>query len=199
LIFGERHVGAPVTFYVRRYYGRHMSRPTESELLFEAFCGGNGIPYQRVTVGTAATPDYLVTFGPTSVFVEIKQIDADTFRRRDGVSSRQVGQHIRRKIGEARKQMRSASAAGRAAILLVHNNLDPLQLFWYRGTRLHLRDVRRNDGRAGDGRVIDSSHGRNAKLRVAHNSAFSAIGHLFRARGGVAVSALREYLQSIPP
>lgn len=162
---------------------------TVSEVLFEEFCSGNGVPWERVPEGESPAPDFVVTLtNGISAYVEIKQIEEDAdFSRRNGVSSRTVGDHVRAKIIEARPQIQLGSRLGKPSILLVHNNLDPLQLF---GTEQH-------DFLAAmygemtimlkRGKVVDSFHGRNSTLRKDHNSSFSAIGHLRSANTGTAV------------
>jgi hypothetical protein len=122
------------------------------------------------------------------VYFEIKQIDEDAnFRRPGGVSSRTVGDHVRSKINEARAQMQAGAALGIPSVLLIHNNLDPLQLF---GTERHdfiaamygeMTVVLKS------GKIVDSFQGRNSTLRQNHNSSFSAIGHLRSSPTGATV------------
>ena len=173
---------------------------TESELLFQSFCNLNGLPWLRVEAGGAPTPDYLVTV-PTGgqIYFEVKQIDEDAnVGQRNGVSSRTVGDHVRAKVNEARGQMKFGAALGLPSVLLVHNNLDPLQLF---GTERH-------DFLAAmygemtvllqGGRISDSFHGRNSTLREGHNSSFSAVGHLRRSTSGPVVEMYENVFARVP-
>ncbi len=110
-----------------------MSKKTTSEMLFEQFCESNSLLYERVPTGDDPSPDYCVKLEAGHVYFEVKEIERD-----DAFSSksptRTVGDHIRAKINEARNQVRAASAAGSPTVLLVYNNLDPLQKF---GTEEH--------------------------------------------------------------
>jgi hypothetical protein len=152
---------------------------TRSELLFESFCDVNGLAWTRVEEGAAPTPDYLVNVPNGRVYFEIKQIDEDAdFRRPGGVSSRTVGDHVRGKMKDARRQVKAGAALAIPSVLLIHNNLDPLQLF---GTERHdfiaamygeMTVVLQS------GKIVDSYHGRNSTLGVNHNDSFSAVGHL---------------------
>ncbi len=161
---------------------------TQSELLFESFCDTNGLSWTRVDEASTPTPDYLVSMSSGRVYFEIKQIDEDTnFRRPGGVSSRTVGDHVRSKINEARAQVQSGAALGIPSVLLIYNNLDPLQLF---GTERHdfiaamygeLTVVLKR------GKTVDAFQGRNSTLRQDHNSSFSAVGHLRSSPTGATV------------
>lgn len=161
---------------------------TRSERLFESFCDANGLSWTRVDETSTPTPDYLVSMSSGQVYFEIKQIDDDAnFTRPDGVSSRTVGDHVRSKINEARGQIQAGAALGIPSVLLIHNNLDPLQLF---GTERHdfiaamygeMTVVLKG------GKIVDSFQGRNSTLRQNHNSSFSAVGHLRRSPTGATV------------
>jgi hypothetical protein len=172
---------------------------TESEVLFESFCDINRIPWVRVEQGDLPTPDYVVTFpGTGQVYFEIKQIDEDpNFRALGGVSTRTVGNHVRSKIDAARAQMKVGANLGAASVLLIHNHLDPLQLF---GTERHdfltamygeMTVFLKN------GRIADSFHGRNAKLRKDNNVSFSAVGHLQRSPFGPVIEMYENVFAQI--
>ena len=162
-----------------------MSRKTESELLFESFCDFHDIPWKPVAVAGGRTPDYLVSLNDESVYFEVKQIDSDqAFTAPGGVHSRTVGSHIRQKILDSRKQVQVAKKAGVPGVLLIYNNLDPLQTF---GTEQHdfisamygeMTVVLKNR------RITDSFQGRNSLLRENQNTSFSALAHLRRTSNG---------------
>lgn len=158
------------------------------EVLFESFCCAHGIAWEKIPTGTAKTPDYLATLNGQSVCFEIKQIDEDEeFKTSQGGCSRTIGDHVRQKIAEARKQIQVGSKMGLPSVLLIYNNLDPFQLF---GTEQHdfiaamygeLTVVLK------DSRIVESYQGRNSFLRENHNSSFSAVGHLRNSSTGPTV------------
>ncbi|MBK9595004.1 MAG: hypothetical protein IPO57_06475 [Rhodocyclales bacterium] len=101
-----------------------------------------------------------------------------------GVSSRTVGAHIRQKILDSRKQVQVGAKLGAPSILLVYNNLDPMQLF---GTEQHdfiAAMYGEMTVELKDSRIVDSYHGRNSLLRDDHNTSFSAVGHLRHSATG---------------
>ncbi len=156
-----------------------MSRKTISETLFEKFCEANALPLKRVQEGAEPSPDYCVCIGSTNVYFEIKQLDEDT-EFSNAYSSRTIGDHVRAKINEARNQVRIAANTKDPAVLLIYNNLDPLQRF---GTEQHdfiaamygeptvLLSVE-------SGQILDSFEGRNKSFREDKNNSFSAVGRL---------------------
>jgi len=165
-----------------------MASKTKSEVLFESFCDANRIPWEEVPRGPNPTPDYVVTLHGEYVYFEIKQINEDdAFDTAKGLSSRTVGSHIRTKIAESRKQVQPSAKKGAPSILLVYNNLDPLQLF---GTESHdfVSAMYGEMTVTLKGREIDDSfYGRNSMLRNQHNTSFSAVGHLRDSPLGPAV------------
>ena len=110
-----------------------MTIKTVGEGMFEKFCISHYILWEKIQEGALPTPDYKVILNGISTYVEIKQIDDDENFRGE-VGSRTVGAHVRAKINEARKQLKSIAREGPPAILLIYNNLDPMQLF---GTDQH--------------------------------------------------------------
>jgi len=168
-----------------------MARParkTESELLFESFCGAHGLAVEPVQTGQDRSPDYRVLLANKPVYFEVKQIDSDeSFSSTGGVSSRTVGAHVRQKIAESRKQLQPSARAGAPCVLLIYNNLDHMQAF---GTEPHdflCAMYGEMTVRINDKAIEDSFYGRNAFLRQGHNTSFSAVGHLRRTAGGSTV------------
>ncbi len=110
-----------------------MTIKTESESIFEEFCNLNKLQWQKIPERNLPTPDYKVTLNTQTVIFEVKQIDkGENFTETAG--SRTVGNHVRAKINEARNQIKAASREQLPAILLIYNNLDPMQMF---GTESH--------------------------------------------------------------
>lgn len=167
---------------------RLMSNKTTSESLFEEFCSSNKLAFERIPEGVESAPDYRITLHGTEVYVEVKQIDEDAAFT-SAYASRTPGSHIRAKINQARDQVRSATGRGAPTILLVYNNLDPVQAF---GTEQHdfiaamYGDLTVLVSRE-TGKISDSFHGRNKSFREGKNDTFSAVGWLHRERSGVAV------------
>ncbi len=172
-----------------------MTRKTESEVLFETFCSANGLAWEPISPGPTKTADYRLRFGNAEVVFEIEQIESKKGFEPSGVSSRTIGAHVRHKISEARPQLRAAQLP---AVLLIHNTVDPLQVF---GTEPHdficgmygeltvrlTRDSPR-----------ESFHGRNAKLRHDTNTSFSGVGHLKRTQSGAEVTIYENVYAARP-
>ena len=173
---------------------------TISEHLFEDFCVQHNLDCQRVAEGTEKTPDYHLRFGETTVAVEIKQIESLEGFNPDGVSSRTVGSHVRQRISEARHQLKSVARSGIPTILLIHNAVDPAQLF---GTeqhdflsamygeltiRIHRFTLERSP----------VFHGRNARLQQDLNTSFSGVGHLQKSINGASITVYENVYASQP-
>lgn len=162
-----------------------MTSKPEAEALFESFCDSHTVSWKRVPVEKTRTPDYIVSLNGQSIYFEVKQIDEDdNFKMSGGVSSRTVGAHIRQKILDSRKQVQMGAKLGAPSILLVYNNLDPMQLF---GTEQHdfiAAMYGEMTVELKDSRIVDSYHGRNSLLRDDHNTSFSAVGHLRHSATG---------------
>lgn len=174
---------------------------TESELLFETFCVQHSLDSLRVPEGLTKTPDYHLKLGEVVVAVEIKQIESTRGFNPGCVSSRPVGWHVRKKISEARAQAQVAVRSGTPVILLIHNAIDPLQMF---GTEHHdfisamygelTVPIDRPSLKAGQ-----PFRGRNARLREDANTSFSGIGHIRRTRSGAAIIVYENAFASLPP
>lgn len=165
-------------------------KKTISEQIFEDFCTQNNLEFHRVPESPEKTPDYQVLINGAAIAVEIKQLEGMSGFNPHGVSSRTVGSHVRKQISAARGQMKVAAKAGIPSILLIHNTVDPLQLF---GTEQHdflcamygdltirigLRDFEKSE----------AFHGRNAQIRSDTNTSFSGIGHLRKTQTGAKVT-----------
>lgn len=166
-----------------------MNAKNKSELLFEGFCQHHGLEMSPVATGPNPTPDYHLSFGEAVIFVEIKQIESEEGIDRDGVSSRIVGDHVRHKIAEARKQVQAASRAGYPTILLIYNMVD--ESFQSFGTERHdfiAAMYGEHTVRLNDGKVAESFHGKRSELQGAKNTSFGAVGHLRRTNGAAEVT-----------
>lgn len=176
-----------------------MSPKTASESAFEEFCASNEIFFERISEGTDPTPDDFVRLNRIDIYVEVKQIDEDA-KFTSALQLRTPGTHIRAKINQARNQVRSAAVIGAPAILLIYNNLDPMQFF---GTEPH-------DFLAamyGDltlivshvtGRTTGPFHGKRQSFRDGKNDSFSALGRLYKGNAGVAVHLYENMYAKVP-
>lgn len=175
------------------------SNKTASEALFEAFCLNHCLLFERIEEGVAPTPDYLVMLNGIATYVEIKQIDKDEAFMPPRMT-RTLGNHLRAKIDQARNQVRPAAFQGAPAILLVYNNLDPLQLF---GTEQQdfvaaMYGEPTVSVSVATGEIVDSFNGRNQSLRLGKNDSFSAIGHLRREPSGPTVRLYENLYAKVP-
>ena len=172
---------------------------TSSELLFERFCALHGLRCARIEEGITPTPDYQVVLSGVETVFEIKQLDEDE-NFLVARSSRTLGDHVRAKINEARNQVRPAAKRGSPAILLIYNNLDPLQAF---GTEQQ-DFVAAMYGKptvtvsVGTGAILDSFEGRNKSFRDGKNDSFSAIGHLKQSDSGPLVRLYENLHAKVP-
>lgn len=167
---------------------------TTSETVFEGFLTANQITFERIQEATTPRPDYLVHAGDLKLIFEVKELAADdNFRETDDpsspfirVHSRIVGDHVRRKISEAKKQIQYAAKQGVPSILLIYNNLDPLHLFgtengdfitaMYGEYTLLIDKITKNT-------VGEPFYGRNQSLSEIKNTSFSAVGRLHPKAG----------------
>ena len=87
---------------------------TTSELAFESFLIENNLTFEKIEEETTRRPDYLVQIGDVKLMFEIKELDFEG-------GNRTIGDHVRRKIKEARGQVRYGAEQGVPAVLLVYN------------------------------------------------------------------------------
>lgn len=167
---------------------------TKSEEVFEKFLACNDVRFEKIVEiyeAAAHRPDYLVTLGNLQLVFEIKELSRDD---NFGVvnHSRTRGDHIRRAIQGARKQIQYGANKGIPSILLIYNSIDPV--FQSFGTEdgdfitamygeLTLI-IDRNTKQASK-----SFYGKNQSLQELKNTSFSAVGRL-SDRGGKATATL---------
>jgi hypothetical protein len=168
---------------------RVIAMMTTSELQFENFLDENKLPFERLAEQQTPRPDYLVQIGDAKVLFEVKEIsEDDNFTK--GVYSRVVGDHVRSKINEAKRQIQYGANQGIPSVLLVYNSLDPVHLF---GTEDHdfitamFGEYTIAIGRESNS-VIGSYHGRNKSLDEEKNTSFSAVGRLDAISGKLKVT-----------
>lgn len=176
-----------------------MTIKPEAEAIFESFCHNHGLLWERVPTGKTRTPDYIVSINDKTLYFEIKQIDKDeNFKNTHGVCSRTIGSHIRQKIFDSRKQIQVGAKVGAPSILVVYNNIDPMQHFGTEQQDFIAAMYGEMTVKLKDGRIVESYHGRNSLLRESHNSSFSAVGHLRHSASGTTIRLYENAFASNP-
>ena len=76
------------------------NQKTKSEEVFEKFLNENNLDFSRIKVAESPRPDYVVEFGEFRIVFEVKELAEDSNFEvgQFTVSSRTVGNHIRKKI-----------------------------------------------------------------------------------------------------
>jgi hypothetical protein len=171
---------------------------TKSEELFESFLSGKNVPFEKIKEDTSPRPDYLVSVGDLKVVFELKELAED---KNFGViadpayphiksSTRTVGEHVRRRIEDSKKQIQYGAKQGIPSVLLIYNSLDPFQMF---GTE----DLDFTTAMYGEltvllnkktGKAPDLFSGKNQLLQQSKNTSFSAVGRLCDLGGAITVT-----------
>jgi hypothetical protein len=108
---------------------------TKSEEVFESFLSLNGLKFtkvEEVLEKGAHRPDYLVEAGGCQLIFEVKElfeddnfgVVSDPLRPDIKLSSRTVGQHVRRMIERSKKQIQYGTDHAIPSILLIYNAID---------------------------------------------------------------------------
>ena len=158
------------------------NQKTLSEEIFEKFLHDNGLDFSKIKETRSPRPDYLVKIDDFQIVFEVKELaEDDNFRNEQfSVSSRTVGDHIRKKIQTARKQLQFSAKQGIPSILLIYNNIDPMHLFGTENMDFICAMYGEYTVTIGKstGKIEDQFYGRNQTLASAKNTSFSAIGKL---------------------
>ena len=165
---------------------------TVSEKIFEKFLHENKLVFSKLKEAKSPRPDYMVEIGDVKIVFEVKELSKDdNFKKEQfSVSSRTVGEHIRKKIQAARKQIQVSAKQSIPSILLLYNGIDPMHLF---GTE----DMDFICAMYGEytvsidkskGRIVDSFLGRNQSFAPVKNTSFSAVGRLSPISGAMKVT-----------
>lgn len=113
---------------------------------------------------------------------EVKEMSEDDNLQKEqfAVSSRTVGDHVRRKITEAKSQIQFGANLGLPSVMLIYNDID-LRFgtedrdFWSAMYGEHTVRIEVNSRK-----ITDSYSGRNKSFMESKNTSFSAVGRLFR-------------------
>jgi hypothetical protein len=155
---------------------------TKSEAIFEEFLRIHNLLFEPIVVSKSRRPDYAVAIGTSQIIFEVKELskDKDLSRAEFSVSTRVVGDHIRSKISEAKKQIQFGSKQGLSSVLLIYNDID---------LRFGTEDRDFISAMYGEHalkigvesrRILDRYHGLNKSLTRDKNTSFSALGRLFK-------------------
>jgi hypothetical protein len=179
-----------------------MSVKTNSEQIFETFLASNSVRFDKIEEATSSRPDYLVHLDDLDLIFEVKELEEDenfgvvTDRSRPHIKmhSRTIGDHVRRRIDAARRQVQYGANQGIPSILLIYNTVDPIiQAFGTEDmdfvTAMYgeYTMLLKND----TGENSELFNGRNQLLQERKNTSFSAVGRL-RDRGGKTMVTLFE-------
>ena len=185
-----------------------VSMMTASEQAFESFCSDNNFVPNRINEEASPRPDYWVEIKKNKLVFEIKELDADRnfvvvnepSSPRCGIYSRTVGEHVRKRIHRARKQIQFAASQGLPSILLIYNNLDPLHLFgtedhdfltgMYGELTLQINKLTRQ--KAGE-----PFYGKNQYVNKSKNTSFSAVGRLAPSSGKMTVTLFENVFAKV--
>lgn len=179
------------------------SSKTKSEEVFEDFLSWHQLPFDRIQVAESPRPDYLVTCGLIKIVFEVKELSKDENFSNEPlkVSSRTVGDHVRSKIVEARKQIQWGTERGNPSVLLIYNNLDTV--FHMFGTEdldfmcaMYGEYTLLLDEATGERR--GQFYGRNQSFQKQKNTSFSAVGRLSPQCGVMKVTLFENAFAKLP-
>lgn len=183
---------------------------TKSEGIFEEFLIENDLEFKKIKESNSPRPDYLVIADGLKLVFEVKELteDNDFNSQPLAVSSRIVGEHVRKSIHNSKKQIQFSAKQGIPSILLIYNNIDPIHLF---GTEDHdFISAMYGEYTVGinksTGKITESFHGKNQSLSEAKNTSFAAVGRLAPCFGKIKVTLFENVFtkvkiqyQQLPP
>jgi hypothetical protein len=136
-----------------------------------------------------------------SLAFEVKELSEDEDFKTEPmtISSRTVGDHVRRKINDAKKQIQFAAKQGIPSVLLIYNNLDPKHMFGTENldfiSAMYGEYTLLLDKKTGE--KLDAFQGRNRSLAESKNTSFSAIGRLSPRQGKMSVTLFDNVFSKI--
>lgn len=176
---------------------------TKSEELFENFLEANRLPFEKIKEDTSHRPDYLVSSGDLKIVFEIKELTEDekfgVFE--DGMRSheRTLGDHVRRRIAGSKKQIQYGADQGIPSVLLIYNDLDPLQMYGTEDfdftTAMYGELTVLIDRNSGEQSKV--FHGKNRSLQENKNTSFSAVGRLYDRGGKITVTLFENVFAKV--
>ncbi|MBI5665223.1 MAG: hypothetical protein HZC49_09120 [Nitrospirae bacterium] len=104
---------------------------TESEIKFEQFCSSCNIFFDRITTGDSVTPDYHILVNGKKIVVEIKELDVNEAEKKVLQNmetertvvwgSNHVGDRIRYKVNDAKRQLESSAKDICPSMLIIYD------------------------------------------------------------------------------
>lgn len=178
-----------------------LDMKTQSEKLFEDFCGRNNIACKSISVQSSRTPDYCISVAGTEIVVEVKEIshnkedlanDENLRHAKSGdmslVNAGRLGARAQHKIAKSAKQISNFAKGKYPGLLVLYssilsvNPLDPYQLkvamFGIDTTVMSVPDSM-NDMPE----VLEKKSGPSKKLTPSDNTSISAIAVLTENSG----------------
>ncbi len=167
---------------------------TQSEKIFETFCGSKGIPCRRVSESATPMPDYEIICGTERIIVEVKEItpnkeeqESDRLLRERGYGnalSFTPGDRLRKKIADCSPQIKALTAGKYPSLLVVFDrgrvagHIDPYNI---RVAMYGLEQVYIAVPPLGKGSpyATGMGYGPKRKMTPNDNTSISAIGALF--------------------
>ena len=186
-----------------------MSVKTKSEEILEQFLNANSVRFQKIKEAASHRPDYCVTVGNMQLYFEVKELTKDkNFGIVDNPSmphikshSRNLGDHIRKRIRGSQKQIQYGAELGIPSILLIYNNLDSVfQMFGTEDTDF----IAAMDGEytilldRANGKISEVFNGGKQSFQESKNTSFSAVGRLSDRAGRLSVTLFENAFAKVP-
>lgn len=189
---------------------------TESELLFEAFCGARGICWFRVREAESKRPDYQLHTVTGDLIVEVKQIDPTPEERRllaipveqwnpDYIYHWGIpGERVRKKISTAVPQLKALSQGTTPTLLVLYDSVKfwpelldeyAVKVAMYGIEAIAISPVAAPEGGA---TILARWHGPRRRMTPAHNTSLSALAILSDAEGAITLSVYHNFFALNP-
>lgn len=183
---------------------------TKSEQIFEDFLAANGLHFEKIKEDASPRPDYWVSIDGVKplMMVELKERTEDeNFGVVDDPARPDIRSHtltlgddVRRYIKKSGKQIQYGSKQGIPSVLLIYNNLDPLQMLGTQDMDF-VAAMRGEYTMLVNKQSLQSSeifNGRNGALHEDKNTSFSAVGRLSDYGGTTTVTLFENAYATVP-
>ena len=189
---------------------------TKSEELFEMFCTGIDLDFERVTTESYRTPDYIVRLVETLLVVEVKQFDPsptelhslrkspEEWDESDAFSQGLPGERVRAKIDSAMPQLKRIADVSTPTLLVLYDNVQ----LWPEICDAYAIAVAMNGletalissevAPEGGATILARWHGKSRRTTSNANTTLSAIGVLSEKQGVLALSLYHNYFARNP-
>jgi len=189
---------------------------TQSERVFERFCGERGLKLQRIPEGESKSPDCYLEVGGRTLVVEVKQIDAnkeealvlrkapDELNQDDAFHWDIPGERLRHKIASAMPQLRILSSGKYPTLLVIYDNIQVWpELTDEYAVRVSMYGVEtalitQEVAPEGGARILERWYGPRKTVSPRHNTTLSAIAVLCNEDDRSLMTAYHNWHASIP-